>query len=167
MNVTSLLKNEHGSVMVLALIILVLLTLMGISATTTSTIEVEIAGNERVYKQNFYATEAAAMVAAEQILTMPVADLGNIGSQFWINDTTNVTVDPTNINLDPGGIWNITGTGLTDASRNITSGYTVVETTGLIDLTQTSNLHRYVIYGVYDAGGGGQTVIEIGYKRRF
>ena len=48
----SMLKNEDGSVLVLALIMLVLLTLIGISATTTSMLETRISGNERVYKQN-------------------------------------------------------------------------------------------------------------------
>jgi Tfp pilus assembly protein PilX len=160
MKAKSQFKNENGSVMVLALIILVLLTLMGISATTTSTIEVEIAGNERAYKQDFYLSEATTRLAAQQILTMAPAVLGNIGTQPWINDATNVTVDPTNINL-ASNIWNTTGTGLANAR------FTAVETTGLIDLTQPSNLHRYTIYGVYDTGGGGQVVIEIGYKRRF
>ena len=166
MKAKSQLKNENGSVMVLALIILVLLTLMGISATTTSTIEVEIAGNERAYKQDFYLSEATTRLAAQQILTMAPAVLGNIGTQPWINDATNVTVDPTNINL-ASNIWNTTGTGLTDAATGKTSAFTVVETTGFIDLTQSSNPHTYAIYGVYDAGGGGQVVIEIGYKRRF
>jgi hypothetical protein len=156
MNVTSLLKNEHGSVMVLALIILVLLTLMGISATTTSTIEVEIAGNERAYKQNFYQSEAAAMVAARQLENTNATLLGDISTISWIKTDT---VDPNNLNLT-SNIWNpVTGI---DNAR-----FTVVENTGLIDLTQPSNLHRYAIYGVYDAGGGGQVVIEIGYKRRF
>ena len=48
------LKNENGSVLIVALIMLVLLTLIGISATTTSEIETKIAGNERVFKRNLY-----------------------------------------------------------------------------------------------------------------
>ena len=63
----SMLKNEDGTVLVLALIMLVLLTLIGISATTTSMIETRISGNERVYKQNFYAAEAAAMHCAQDM----------------------------------------------------------------------------------------------------
>jgi Tfp pilus assembly protein PilX len=56
----SLLKNEKGSVTVLAVILLMLLTLLGMAATTTSSIEVQIAGNELRYKQAFYAAESAA-----------------------------------------------------------------------------------------------------------
>ena len=50
--------NDRGSALVLALLILVLLTLMGISATTTSTIEVQMAGSEKVYDMAFYAAES-------------------------------------------------------------------------------------------------------------
>ena len=54
-----LLKNEKGSVTVLAMVILALLTLLGIAATTTSSLEVQIAGNELRHKLAFYASEAA------------------------------------------------------------------------------------------------------------
>jgi len=59
-----LLRNEDGSVLVIALIILVLLTLLGISATTTSQIEIQIAENERSHKIAFYAAEAAGAYVA-------------------------------------------------------------------------------------------------------
>jgi hypothetical protein len=52
-------KNEHGSVLVVALVILVLLTLMGISVTTTSDIEVQIAKNEQKYVEEFYVADSA------------------------------------------------------------------------------------------------------------
>ena len=50
--------NDRGSALVLALLVLVLLTLMGISATTTSTIEVQMAGNDKVHEMAFYAAES-------------------------------------------------------------------------------------------------------------
>jgi len=65
MKLKSMLKNEAGSVMVLALIILVLLTLMGISATSTSTIEVQIASNAMQNVRDFYIAEAGAHTALE------------------------------------------------------------------------------------------------------
>ncbi len=57
-HITSIFTNEKGSVLVLALLVLVLLTLMGISATTTSTIEVQMAGNDKVHEIAFYAAES-------------------------------------------------------------------------------------------------------------
>ena len=50
--------NDRGSALLIALLVLVLLTLMGISATTTSTIEVQMAGSEKVYEMAFYAAES-------------------------------------------------------------------------------------------------------------
>jgi Tfp pilus assembly protein PilX len=51
-------KNENGSVLIIALIMLVLLTVLGITATSTSNIELQIAGNERIYKRAFYVANA-------------------------------------------------------------------------------------------------------------
>lgn len=53
------LKNEEGSVIVVALIIMVLLLIMGISATNMSSIELQIIRNTIIYKQTFYSAEAA------------------------------------------------------------------------------------------------------------
>lgn len=157
MKVQSLLKNEDGSVMVLALIILVLLTLMGLSATNTSTIEVQIANNERIYKDNFYKAEAGIMTAAQTLENLDANTLNNIDGLNWVNADA---VDPNNIDTSTA-IWNTTGTGLSDVK------FTVVESSGLIDLSAASNLHKYTVYGVYDTPGGNQVVLEIGYKKRF
>ena len=54
-----LLKNEDGSVLVIALIMMGLLILLGVSASTTTEIEIQIAGNERSHGIAFYAAEAA------------------------------------------------------------------------------------------------------------
>jgi hypothetical protein len=60
-------KNEDGSVLVIAMIMLALLTIMGISATNTSTIEVQIAANDRFYKQNLCVAEGAAMECIQRL----------------------------------------------------------------------------------------------------
>jgi len=49
-----IIKNEDGSVLIIALIMLVLLTILGMTATSTSNIELQIAGNERNYKRAFF-----------------------------------------------------------------------------------------------------------------
>jgi type IV pilus assembly protein PilX len=54
--------NEAGVVLVLCLITLVILTLIGVSTTTTSRLEVEIAGNDKTYKEAFYAAELSLTV---------------------------------------------------------------------------------------------------------
>jgi hypothetical protein len=58
------LKNETGSVTVLAVVLLMLLTLLGMAAISTSSIETQIAGNEVRHKLAFYAAESAAAYVA-------------------------------------------------------------------------------------------------------
>lgn len=60
-------ESEEGSVLVIAMIMLALLTIIGISATNTSTIEVQIAANDRFYKQNLSAAEGAAMECVQRM----------------------------------------------------------------------------------------------------
>ena len=82
-------QSEQGSITVIALMILVVLTLLGITISRTSTIDVQIAGNEIPFKQNFYVAEGgihreAAEVGAGNypvmnINTFPV-ELANQGS---------------------------------------------------------------------------------------
>jgi len=62
---TSLLTNENGSVIVLALIMLVLLTLLGMAVTRTSSIEVQIASNDQQATDCLYAAESADHYAIE------------------------------------------------------------------------------------------------------
>ena len=52
-----LLHNEAGVVLVLCLVTLAVLTLIGVSTTTTSRLEGEISGNDKTYKEAFYAAE--------------------------------------------------------------------------------------------------------------
>ena len=60
-------RNEEGIVLVLCLVTLVILTLIGVSMTTTSRLEVEISGNDKTYKQAFYAAEVS-LTAGETVV---------------------------------------------------------------------------------------------------
>jgi len=60
-------QSEQGSVTVIALMILVVLTLLGITITRTSTIDVQIAGNEIPFKQNFYVAEGGVHREAAEV----------------------------------------------------------------------------------------------------
>ncbi len=66
-----ILDNEEGFALIASMMFLVVLTVIGIAATTTTSIEVSIAGNERVYKQIFYMAEGAAKEAAAEDLESP------------------------------------------------------------------------------------------------
>ncbi len=67
-----LFANEKGVALVVALVMLLILTLIGINAVTTTTFETNIAGNERVATDAFYASEAGIQVALNQLNRFPV-----------------------------------------------------------------------------------------------
>jgi len=54
----SMLRNNNGAVLVIALLIMAVLSLIGAAATMTSSIETQIAGNQKFGKQAFYAADA-------------------------------------------------------------------------------------------------------------
>ena len=50
--------NERGVSLIIALLILLVLTILGINAINTATFETNIAGNERLYNNAFYAADS-------------------------------------------------------------------------------------------------------------
>ena len=56
-NIFSVVYNDKGSTLVIGLLTMVLLSLIGVSATTTSRVEIQISGNDKTYKEAFYAAE--------------------------------------------------------------------------------------------------------------
>ena len=160
----SKLNNEDGSVLVVALIMLVLLTLIGISATTTSMIETRISGNERVYKRNLYAAEAASMHCAQDleertdlkadtsILSwlhdIGVVDYSYIRNAAWDNTDSAQSID--------GNTRFLAGSdGLAGGAQGTS-----------LDMTK-SNVHAYSIYGRCRPPNSGPAIIEIGYRKAF
>ena len=164
----SKLNNEDGSVLILALIMLVLLTLIGISATTTSTIENKIAGNERVYKQNLYAAEAATMHCAQDMEGVPDPKTAPPPYLHPKDAILPDNYDTTIRDID----WWTTGTN----SAGSIDGNTrfLASSLGLaggaqgssLDMT-ISNVHAYSVYGRCMPPNSGPTIIEIGYRKAF
>jgi Tfp pilus assembly protein PilX len=162
----SMLNNEDGTVLVLALIMLVLLTLIGISATTTSMIETRIAGNERVYKQNFYAAEAASMHCAQEMEEKvdPKADtstdkwlhgIGVVGVSVDVRDDSHWT-NNSEVSIDPNT------TRFMASSEGLVGGGAGTS----LDMTKSS-VHGYLIYGRCRPQNSGPTIIEIGFRKAF
>ena len=52
------LKNEQGFILITSLLMLMVLLVIGIAATNTTTTELQIAGNDKAMKQNFYVAES-------------------------------------------------------------------------------------------------------------
>ena len=81
------LRDENGSVLVVAMLVLLILTLIGIAAINTSTIEVRIAGNEVAYKSSFYDSDAGiswAVASLDQwsISYLAVGDVISTGGGY-------------------------------------------------------------------------------------
>ncbi len=166
MNEKAWLSNEEGSVLILALIMLVLLTMIGISATTTSMIETRIAGNERVYKRNFYAAEAAVMQGAQN---MEQTDLQNprptwLGLLGAVNEPGDIRLTSFwDTSLDPlPQAAVIPNTLFVATSRGYAGG---AQGTSLA--MGTSKVHTYSVFGRCQPSNSGPTIIEIGYRKAF
>ena len=164
------LSNEEGSVLVITLLMLAFMSILGVSSTTTSTIEVQIAGNDRAFKQNFYKAEAGAMEAALTLenetdtaltnrtpiyLTLFDSDEDMTQSSNWDYDGVggDDTADTADANIDPDGTtyFAVVDVGIAEGSS--------------LSLGST-NLHEYAIYGLYKSTDG-ESLVEVGYRRRF
>ena len=80
-------NNNRGSALVVALLMLVVLTLIGISATTTTTFELQIAGNDKLYKRAFYAADGGTEMGGELIEQ-------NIEDRDWTLGDDDIAIDP-------------------------------------------------------------------------
>lgn len=61
------LGNEGGFVLIAAIMALLILVVLGISSTTTTNIELQIAGNDKVNTQTFYAADGGTEVGANLV----------------------------------------------------------------------------------------------------
>jgi Tfp pilus assembly protein PilX len=160
------LKNQEGSILVVALILLVVLTLLGITISTISEVEIQIAGNERQYKENLYKAEAAAMECAQTmeetadldpatinyINAIGTVTLANIRNDAWWDNSNSTVVDAA---VDPDGI-----------TRYLAVEEGVAEGTSL-DMTKTV-LRSYAVYGRrYDTANPsrGRSIVRIGFRK--
>ncbi len=156
-----LLKNEDGSILAVALIMLVLLTLLGIYATTTSEIEIQIAGNEKLSKQNLYQAEAASMECAQDM------EDNNIGSLTYIlamgsGVTENDIKDPNN------ACWNSSQQSINSNTRFLTLSEGIAPGTSIG--IGGSQVHAYTIYGRrYNPNlpHQGRSIVKVGFRKAF
>lgn len=58
-------QRENGFVLVTALLIMLVLSIIGIATTTNTSIELQIAGNDKVHKTTFYEAEGGIMTGIE------------------------------------------------------------------------------------------------------
>jgi len=90
-----ILRNEEGSVILVAMIIMVLLLVMGISATNMSSIEMQILRNAIMQKQEFYFTEGGMVEVATDVnlASQDRADLAASGRTSEVNTYAVTNID--------------------------------------------------------------------------
>lgn len=86
-----ILKNEEGSVILVAMIIMVLLLVMGISATNMSSIEMQILRNAIMQKQEFYFTEGGMVEVATDVNLASADRVGTAADRTSEDNTYAIT----------------------------------------------------------------------------
>jgi len=75
--ITSIINNQQGSVIIIAVIILALLTVIGISATNTSTTEVQVSTNAVLHNIAFYTADSGIEAGRAALNNLKIADAGS------------------------------------------------------------------------------------------
>ena len=121
------LRDQRGSALVYALLMLVVLTILGIAALTTSTVEVQISGNDKVYKRSFYAADGGTNMYSE-LLEQNIEERG-----VWVDDNTrgDVMIHHGSFYLNsPSNTPNPRPADLSDATPNYDAFYPSTTTAG-------------------------------------
>ena len=91
----SILKNQSGAALVVALIMMVVLTLIGLASIFSSTFEVKISGNKRCSTNAFYAAESGLQVVLARVENFNPNSYDSGTSKYNpFTDTNNI--NPTN-----------------------------------------------------------------------
>jgi hypothetical protein len=159
-------NNENGSALVISVLILMLLTFLGIAATNTTSIETYIAGNEKIYKQNFYMAEGAMQEAIQRIENETIADQlrGTTSSYIWLN-TCSELKDTNWDNDGQSGTVSSGASALGSRFEVFDGGIVRGSKASSIKIT-SSSVHEYAVYG-RSTSNNGQVVVEAGFKKRF
>ena len=152
-------RGEGGNVLLITLIILVLLTIIGISATRTASIDMQVAGNNMVYKKNLFTAEGGALEAV-QVMSNE-AELDTVGYPWIRPEGTDE-----NIVRDKDQFEGISRQSLTDENAR----YTVirgglVETGESLDMTRVK-IHEFAVYGRSDQQRG-TSIVKVGFRKAY
>jgi hypothetical protein len=132
----SILKNEQGFVLVMAMVALLILVVLGISVMNTTTVEVQIAGNEKFHKMAFYnadsgvymspkvisrAIEADADPVEASVTLYGVGPLATGGTEFY-NEIMGFTVSDADDDLEYTLVDEVVGVDIVRFSTEILAG---------------------------------------------
>jgi len=173
------LRNEKGSVIVIALIILAIMTIAGISATNNSVTESYIIRNTALYQQNLQLAELAASEGLRWILNQTNAGLLDpTRPNDWLNPEDTWDDDPDDVVLDgtnsaiPLAVTNDAITTINDRGEKALNplryyfvGWNVVPNNSM-KIGQPI-WRQGKIVAIYNSAKYGQSRIEVGVKKKF
>ena len=154
-------ENQNGSAILIVVVVLLLLTVLGISAIRNTGMELQIAGNSKIYQRNLYAAEGASLEPGRKIETAATNDLKNL-TPAWLNAATVGILHPTtvwdNTNSDEAAI-DATGQVLYAAVHNGIAQGASLSMGG-------TNVHDFSLHG-RSLKSNGRALITMGYRKRF
>lgn len=171
-------NNDGGYVLIISLLIMVVLTVIGVAATRNTSIELQIAGNDKLYMTDFYTSEANAFLVAQILEDRLATDL-----EKWdlVTDAGNpdgliekkeigdykLTGNPDEVTIKLKSYINTYGHEVTtgDAKEKYLAVDKGIAGGSSLALGSTT-VHSYDVYG-YSSVKNGKKIIRIGYKKRF
>ena len=160
------LKNEDGSVLVLSLCILILLTLLGFFIAAISEVEIQLAGNDRLYKDNLYTAEGGALECAQRMQEAAALVPGTPPTTYLIPLASRPTLAQIRDNSHTTWTANSQVSAI-DANTRFVAVEEGVSVETSLDMTKTT-LHSYTIYGRrYNAAAPqrGRAIVQLGYRK--
>jgi hypothetical protein len=162
---SSIITEQSGSALILAMLMLMMLSLIGIAATTTSTIEMGIAANERAYKDNLNRAEAAALIGVQVVENekddAPLKDLPQTKYKTWLH----FNLPDTNTLKGPNNWLPTNSAQAIDSESKYLGDYKRVAPGASLDMSEPT-VHEFSIYGQSERNRG-SVIIEIGYRKRY
>jgi type IV pilus assembly protein PilX len=165
-------KNEDGSILVVALIILVLLTILGVTISSTSEVELQIAGNEEQYKMNLYQAAAGAMECARFMGEEDELDPDDDANDYLHpKKDPDLTYDPPHIidtirTDDPWGDTTKSAAATVDPANTwYLAVYAGVPPGTQLDDDGNPRVHEYTIFARSTGVRGSKSIVKMGYRR--
>src|SRR4030043_1043860 len=93
----SILENQSGAALVIALVMMIVLTLIGLASIFSSTFDIKISGNKRCSTDAFYAADSGVQVVEARVDNFNI-NLYNTGSYNPFTDLNNI--NPTNAQVN-------------------------------------------------------------------
>lgn len=183
--INTIIENEQGFVLITSLLMLMVLLLIGIAATNTTTIELQISGNDKLAKQNFYEAESTVYEGSWVLKKLKRELESGETSTFVQKTTASRQVDRTafisaqqgelNSGIRDRSTWveeGATGENSADGTLPNTS-YRAVDLGASNGASLSLNsptgsvIHKYVVIGRYrNTSGGrkGEAMVELGLR---